>query len=758
MSTEAMGSGMSPQAPALEVRNLDVYYGRAHALQDVSLTLHSGVLGVVGRNGMGKTTLCNAITGLVPARGSVKLAGREILGLSPNVITELGIGYVPQGRRVWPSLSVDEHLRLAAKSARQGAWTVERVYSLFPRLADRRGHGGAELSGGEQQMLAIGRALLFNPRVLVMDEPTEGLAPVIVEQVTATLKQLAHTTSNAAGIAVLLIEQNIGVAVDAADQIAVMVNGRIAREMSASELAADTELQQRLLGVHAASEEAKAEAPAISDEDEPSRVFTVKRAHGDALPASTPTQTVRSFTRWNSMQPDAPLHDRAVRASLQDTKGTEPAVETATDSSSNARSARVFEFPVASNAQRAAYIVGTFDTKGRELFFLKQCIDKLGLRTVTVDLSTSGATSTANVHPREVARHHPDGEKAVFTGDRGSSVSNMALAFERFLLGRRDLGGIVSAGGSGGTALATQAMRALPIGMPKLMVSSVASSDVRPYVGPSDICMMYSVTDVSGINRISEKVLANAAHALAGMLAYTRTPSSDSKPAIGLTMFGVTTPCVQAVTKQLQNEFDCLVFHATGTGGQSMEKLVDSGVLAGVLDISTTEVCDEIVGGVLSAGPERFDAFARRPIPYVGSCGALDMANFWAFDTVPPKFKGRNLVKHNANVTLMRTTADECKAIGEFIAAKLNRMEGPVRFIIPESGVSSLDAPGKTFWDPAADKALFTAIESNFRRGPRRTLIRSPLHLNDPAFADLLVKHFHEACAEGAALPRSAVH
>ena len=535
-----------------------------------------------------------------------------------------------------------------------------------------------------------------------------------------------------------------------------MVNGRIAREMSARELAADTELQQRLLGVHAAAEEAKAEAPVVIEDEAPSRVLTVRRAHGDAIPRSPPTQTVRSFTRWNAMQPEVPLHDRAVRNSLAEAKAPESA--SATDPSANARSARVFEFPVASNLQRAAYIAGTFDTKGRELFFLKQCIDKLGLRTVTVDLSTSGATSTANVHPREVARHHPNGESAVFTGDRGSSVSNMAIAFEQFLLGRRDLGGIVSAGGSGGTALATQAMRALPVGMPKVMVSSVASADVRPYVGPSDICMMYSVTDVSGINRISERVLANAAHALAGMIAYTRTAASDTKPAIGLTMFGVTTPCVQAVTKQLQNEFDCLVFHATGTGGQSMEKLVDSGLLAGVLDISTTEVCDEIVGGVLSAGPERFDAFARRPIPYVGSCGALDMANFWAFDTVPAKFKDRNLVKHNANVTLMRTTADECKAIGEFIAAKLNRMEGPVRFVIPEGGVSAHDAPGKAFWDPVADKALFTAIESNFRRGPRRMLIRSPLHLNDPAFADLLVKQFHEVCADGAAATRSAVH
>ena len=330
MSTEAMNVGCRP---ALEVRNLDVYYGRAHALQDISLTLHSGVLGVVGRNGMGKTTLCNAITGLVPARGSVKLAGREILGLSPNVITELGIGYVPQGRRVWPSLSVDEHLRLAAKSARQGAWTVERIYSLFPRLADRRRNGGAELSGGEQQMLAIGRALLFNPRVLVMDEPTEGLAPVIVEQVAATLKQLAHTTSEATGIAVLLIEQNIGVAVEAADRIAVMVNGRIAREMSASELAADTELQQRLLGVHAAGEEEpQPVVPEVTDDDATARVFTVRRAHADAppaIPSNTATQTVRSFTRWNAQQPDVPLHDRAVRPSLDDAKVSEPEVEAA---------------------------------------------------------------------------------------------------------------------------------------------------------------------------------------------------------------------------------------------------------------------------------------------------------------------------------------------------------------------------------------------------------------------------------------------
>jgi uncharacterized protein (UPF0261 family)/ABC-type branched-subunit amino acid transport system ATPase component len=728
------------QAPALEVRNLDVYYGQAHALQGVSLTLEAGVLAVLGRNGMGKTTLCNAIVGLVPAKGSVKLAGREVLGLPPNAITDLGIGYVPQGRRVWASLSVDEHLRLAQKSARRGEWTIERVYELFPRLAERRRNGGSQLSGGEQQMLAIGRALLFNPRVLVMDEPTEGLAPVIVDQVVGTLQHLAQ--GEGGGIAVLLIEQNIGVAVDVADRVAVMINGRIAREMSSDELARDRDLQERLLGARADAAEASAAAaaPAASAIEEV-RVLTVRRSHGDGAAADVP-RTVRSFTRWNAGQPGVPLADRPLEAPLATAGGALPR------GAATAGDARVFEFPVAGSVDRACYIAGTFDTKGRELFFLKQCIERLGLRTVTVDLSTSGSTSTANVHPREVARHHPGGERAVFTGDRGSAVTAMAAAFEHFVLGRRDLGGIVSAGGSGGTALATRAMRALPVGVPKVMVSTVASGDVRPYVGPSDICMMYSVTDVSGINRISEKVLANAAHALAGMVAHRRSGESQARPALGLTMFGVTTPCVQAVTRQLQNDYDCLVFHATGTGGQSMEKLVDSGLLTGVIDVSTTEVCDEVVGGVLSAGPERFDAIVRRRLPYVASCGALDMVNFWAWDSVPARFAGRNLYRHNPNVTLMRTTPDECRAIGEFIAAKLNRMEGPVRFVIPEGGVSALDAPGKPFWDRAADKALFAAIESNFRATATRRLVRSPLHINEPAFADLLVRQFNEVMAQ----------
>ena len=730
----------TPRGPVLAVEGLDVYYGRAHALQGVGFTIEHGVLGIVGRNGMGKTTLCNAITGLVGATGSVRFAGEEILGLAPNEITRRGIAYVPQGRRVWPSLSVDETLRLVARRRAD----VERAYTLFPRLAERRSHGGSQLSGGEQQMLAIGRALLLEPRLLVMDEPTEGLAPMIVEQVVEALRDLAGEGE----ISVLLIEQNLGVAIDVADRIGVMVNGRIAQEMPATQLAADRDLQERLLGVRAANGEEDAVADTPRDEDAVVQVLTVQRAHGDGAPtvSDLAPRRVRGFNRWNAADPQAPVGDIARDA---------PPPDDDRPGAAAAPTATLLDFPVSAGSGRAAYVAGTFDTKARELFYLRQCLEKRGVRVVTVDLATSGRPSPASVHPREVARHHPEGEGAVFTGDRGSAVGAMAVAFEHFLRTRRDLGGVIGAGGSGGTALVTRAMRALPIGVPKVMVSTMASGDTRPYVGPSDICMLYSITDVSGINRISEKVLANAAHALAGMIANPPIADSATKPAIGLTMFGVTTPCVQAVTKRLGETYDCLVFHATGVGGQSMEKLVESELLAGVIDVSTTEIADEIAGGVLSAGPTRLDVFARRAVPYVGSCGALDMVNFGAWDSVPERYKSRRLYRHNPNVTLMRTTAEECRAIGAFVAEKLNAMRGPVRFLIPEQGVSAIDRAGQPFHDPDADRALFAAIESGFRPATQRRVVRLPLHVNDEAFADALVAAWHEI-AEAPAARRAA--
>lgn len=391
-----------------------------------------------------------------------------------------------------------------------------------------------------------------------------------------------------------------------------------------------------------------------------------------------------------------------------------------------------------------AYVVGTADTKGAELRYVRDLLADVGVDVAIVDVGTTRGDREADVSAEQVASHHPDGADAVFSDDRGAAVAAMAQALERFIAGRHDVGGMIGLGGSGGTALITPAMRRLPVGVPKVMVSTVASGNVAPYVGPSDIAMVYSVTDVAGLNQISRKVLGNAAHALAGMLTNTIPPADGGRPAIGLTMFGVTTPCVNQVVDLLDDTYDCLVFHATGTGGQSMEKLVDSGEVAGVIDTTTTEVCDLLMGGVFSAGEDRLGAIARSGVPYVGSCGALDMVNFGAIDTVPEKYADRNLYVHNPQVTLMRTTADENARIGEWIAQKLNACEGPVRFLIPEGGVSLIDAPGQPFHDPRADAALFDALERHWQDAPNRRLVRVPHHVNDPEFARALVDHFND--------------
>jgi uncharacterized protein (UPF0261 family) len=391
----------------------------------------------------------------------------------------------------------------------------------------------------------------------------------------------------------------------------------------------------------------------------------------------------------------------------------------------------------------SAYVVGTFDTKGAELRYVAGLITETGVAVRTVDLGTTGSPETADVSAAEVAACHPDGPDAVFTGDRGSSVAAMALAFQRYLPRQDDVDGVLGLGGSGGTALITPAMRALPVGVPKVMVSTVASGDVSGYVEGSDIAMLHSVTDVAGLNRISRRVLGNAAHALAGACSHP-VPVRDERPAVGLTMFGVTTPCVSAVTEQLEDRLDCLVFHATGTGGRAMEKLVDDGLITGVADISTTEVCDLIAGGILAAGEDRLDAIARTSVPYVGSCGALDMVNFGAPDTVPERYAGRTLYPHNPQITLMRTTAGECERIALFLARKLNSCNGPVRFLLPEGGVSALDSPGQPFHDPEADAVLFDTLEREVRQTDDRKIIRSPRHINDPEFAAELVSSFDE--------------
>ncbi len=717
--------------PALQIAGLNVFYGRSHAVQGVDLTLQHGVLSVVGRNGMGKTTMCKAIMGLVPiASGSIRFFGEEIAGRSPAEVARLGIGYVPQGRRLWRSLTVDEHLRLMQRGKR-GAWTPERIYEVFPRLAERRNNGGGQLSGGEQQMLAISRALLLNPRLLIMDEPTEGLAPVIVAHVEEMLVRLADQGD----VAILVIEQNIGVATQMSDPVAIMVNGRINRIIASATLAGDRDLQQRLLGVgrhgHDETDAASEAAP------------TTGTARPVAPALAGPTRVYVSNpvipNRWSQAVPAARIEAQARTISR-------PTLATRDGQPVGAIR------PLAATASSEPYVViaGTLDTKGQELRFIRDLIRAEGLRTRLVDLSTSGRSAGGDVTPQEIALASPKGSAGISSGDRGTAVAAMTEAFKAWLPRQQGLLGIISAGGSGATAMVTPAMQELPVGLPKLMISTMASGDVRAYVGATDIAMLHAVTDVQGVNRVSRLVLGNGAHAIAAMakarLAELKPEPSRrrevEKPLVGLTMFGVTTPCVQQVSRLLADEWESLVFHATGTGGRSLEKLVESGLVGAVIDVSTTEICDLLMGGLLPATEDRFGAIIRTRIPYVGSVGALDMVNFFAPETVPERYRGRLLYPHNPQITLMRTTAEENARMGRWIGERLNQMEGPVRFLIPELGVSALDAPGQAFHDPAADAALFQALEQTVRTGPNRQLIRLPVHINDPAFAAALVQQF----------------
>ena len=713
----------SSSSSILEVKGLNVFYGASHALQGVDLKLGQGVLSVVGRNGMGKTTLCQAIMGLVPvSSGSITFNGHNITNRQPSDIARLGIGYVPQGRRLWRSLTVDEHLRMTV-AGHDGAWSIERIYSTFPRLAERKHNGGSQLSGGEQQMLAISRALLLNPRLLVMDEPTEGLAPVIVSQVANMLMHLGEE----ADIDVLVIEQNIGVATAISENVAIMVNGRVNRLMSAGALAADRELQQNLLGVgrHGDGDDDIAEQGASGDK-------AVMKTHG---PRKIYVSNPKLPTRWSAVVP---------------VRQIEMAARTETVAAASSAGMEHVELrPLSAVGENVVLVAGTLDTKGVELRYVRDLLKANGVAARMVDLSTSGKHSGAEIPPHQIAAYHPRGAAGVFTNDRGTSVAGMTLAFERWIRRQAGIAGIISAGGSGGTAIVTPAMRSLPVGIPKLMISTVASGDVKMYVGPADIMMMYSVADVQGLNSITREVLGNGAYAMAGMVnaRKARVPRSSAEvaselPAIGLTMFGVTTPCIQQITADLETDFDCLVFHATGVGGQSMEKLVESGHLTGVLDITTTEICDMMMGGVFAATEDRFGAMIRAGMPYIGSCGALDMVNFGPPDTVPEKYRGRVFYEHNPHVTLMRTTAEENDRMGRWIGERLNEMEAPVRFFIPEGGVSMLDAPEKSFHDPVADKALFDALERTVRQTSSRQLVRVPHNINDSEFSAQVVQAF----------------
>ena len=393
-------------------------------------------------------------------------------------------------------------------------------------------------------------------------------------------------------------------------------------------------------------------------------------------------------------------------------------------------------------------LIGTFDSKGEEFSFLRERIESAGLRTLMIDVGVLGSSPfEADVTRADVAAAaNQDLAAMQAERDRGRSVTAMALGATvilRRLFEQGAIHGVASLGGSAGTVIATAAMRALPYGFPKLMVSTLASGDTKPYVGMKDICMMPSVLDIAGLNRVSRKILSNAAGAICGMVTCEPAAPIKDQPAIAATMFGVTTPCVTAARRILEARgYEVLVFHATGVGGQAMEQLIEDGIFQAVLDVTTTELADELVGGVLSAGPHRLEAAGRRGLPQLVCPGAIDMVNFGPAETVPPQFQSRNFYIHNPSVTLMRTTPDECAELGHITAIKLNRASGPVTVLIPLQGVSAIDKAGAPFYSQDALNAYRRSLKAAL--SPAIRLVELDAHINDESFAhaaaDLLLE------------------
>lgn len=385
-------------------------------------------------------------------------------------------------------------------------------------------------------------------------------------------------------------------------------------------------------------------------------------------------------------------------------------------------------------------IAGTFDSKSLELGYIQEIIHGLGLKTFLIHTGVFEPKLAVDVPNEEIAGMvGADIKQIAARKDRATATDVLSRGLEKLLpqlyaSGKFD--GIISCGGSGGTSLVAPGMRALPVGVPKVMVSTVAAGDVSMYVGTSDIFMYPSIVDVAGLNSISTKILTNAALAIAGMVKFEVNKAVEKKPLIAASMFGVTTPCVNQARECLERQgYEVLVFHATGTGGKAMEGLIKDGYIAGVFDVTTTEWCDELMGGNMAAGERRLEAAALKGIPQVVSVGALDMVNFGPITSVPDKYMGRNLYKHNPTVTLMRTTVDENRQLGLAIAEKLNMCQAKAALLLPLKGVSMIDAPGQPFYGPEEDAMLFNTLKERITN-PLVEIVEMDANINDPAFAD----------------------
>ncbi|MFF2324164.1 Tm-1-like ATP-binding domain-containing protein [Agrobacterium sp. NPDC058088] len=661
-------------AVALEVRGLHVYYGQSHALQGVDLSLKNGVLSVVGRNGMGKTTLCKAIMGMVPvSSGTINFAGQNLIGKTPTEIARLGIGYVPQGRRLWRSLSVDEHLRLMQKP--KGAWSVDRIYATFPRLAERKSNGGAQLSGGEQQMLAISRALLLNPKLLVMDEPTEGLAPVIVDQVADMLVRIGSEGD----IDVLVIEQNIGVATSVSDEVAVMVNGRVSRVMQSHLLASDKELQQRLLGVGRHGNEGESVQEQATS---PVGRHTVRAP--DRIFQSNPSTP----TRW------AKLPSVRTLEQLARTVTAAPVIQKLSGVPTR------FSNPA---VNRLVLIVGAMNRRPEELRFVSAQLKEHGVPTQIVDLSDTQG----------------DGQ-----------------AFRRIVDGQGAVAGAIGIAGLDDGVDIAAGLAGLVLAAPKLLLCPATLRSGSACAEGAGITMMPTLAETFGVTRLNRDILRRAAMAMVGMV-NSGPRQQDEQPAampvLAVTRFAGTDRVADLVSRKAK-QFDVWGFSADGVGSSIIPRLCAEGRIDILADLSMMDIADFVCGGTAPC-----DRLAIGAVDYFGTCGGLDTVRLDAVTAAAAGQRGRKVFPLSGSLWGMRVLPEEASAIGRHIGNALNAMSGRIYLYWPERGLSEADRIRGAAADPQADAALLSALERTLRKTASRQLIKVPFSANDPKLADIVV-------------------
>jgi len=734
----------------LHLRNVKKSFGGRTVCNIENLVLGThGIEGLIGPNGAGKTTLMSLITQKISMDEGQALyypndEGIDISSMTHDEIARAGIVKTNQVIQDFESLTIRESLLLSVAQAKH-----EKFYKIFSeddllREAKKdideyleyfhfEDPNGYALSAGEKKLLDIIRCLLLKPKYLLMDEPTAGLPDDLTRQVMDLIKKKTQEED----MNILIIEHNLDLIWEVSERVHFMAEGQILLDGTPDEVRADQTVAAKYMG--------ESDIQEIDAESDQGRVPEV------ILPDQDSTQPQLQYgsqykppPRWtNNVWEKTPLPSDQVSAT-EPTRPFDQKVE-----------------PLYKEAQQAVerfssneiILVGTYDTKAEELNYIRDQILQQDLRVRRVDLSTSGKPSSAEVSPNLIAAFHPGGSNAVFTGHPINSIVAMSVAFANWIKKQNDIAGIISAAGSVGTSLVSSGMQELAVGIPKVIISTVASGDVASYIGSSDIMMMHSVTDVQGLNEISKNVLSNGANAIVGMVKAKNTnktnkssnlPKELKRPTVGITMVGVNAVASEQITDGLKDRFDCLQFHARGAGGQSMETLVDRGLIDAVIDLTTTDIADMKMGGIYAANKDRFGAIIRSGIPYIGSVGGLDMVNFGPRDSISEQYSNRLLVEQTPQVTAMRTSVEENRLMGAWIAKRLNEMKGPVRFMIPERGLSALDQNGQPFYDQQANQALFEAISNDFEETDQRKLIRTPYHINDPGFTKAIIDSLNE--------------